>query len=313
MNEVRSRKRGFTLIELLVVIAIIAVLIALLLPAVQQAREAARRTQCRNNMKQIGLALHNYHDAHLVFPPSFSQHSWPGYTIDLCPTFNFHVYLLPYIDQGPLYNQFNFSVSGRVAPNANLAGHIIPAFLCPSDPYADVVIDSGDRYGRDFMNGVPRTSAVCYLYSGPVYTCPSTSPNGFCSTTGGDGFASDASLAGDSFYPRRRDIRKIFDGTSNTIAVGEIIPSCCNWSSWAYGDMNSYSTSNGINLRMYDTCGYLGGNWGNWPIARGFKSFHEGGVHAVMADGAVRFFSENMSIQVWQNLGTIAGEEVVSE
>lgn len=313
MNRNRRIKRGFTLIELLVVIAIIAVLIALLLPAVQQAREAARRSQCQNNLHQFGLALHNYHDAHQLFPPSFSQHSWPGYSVDFTPTFNFHVYLLPYMDQSPLYNKFNFSVSGRVAPNADLAGAVIPGFTCPSDPTATEVIDSGDRYGRDFMNGVARSSATSYLYSGPVYTCPSTSPNGFCSATGGEGFASDKSLAGDSFYPRRRGMKHIIDGSSSTIAIAEIIPNCCNWSSWAYGDMNSYTTSNGINLRLYDTCGLKGGNWGNWPIARGFKSFHEGGVYALMADGAVKFYSENISMQIWQNLGTVAGDEAVTE
>ena len=138
--KMSGRHRGFTLIELLVVIAIIAILIALLLPAVQQAREAARRTQCKNNMKQIGLALHNYHDTHGSFPMAFSQWSWNGlsFPVDQAPTFNYHVYILPFIDQAPLYNQLNFSVSSRVAPNAQFAGLIIPAFQCPSDPIAGI-------------------------------------------------------------------------------------------------------------------------------------------------------------------------------
>ena len=121
--------RGFTLIELLVVIAIIAILIALLLPAVQQAREAARRTQCKNMLKQWGLALHNYHDTHNRLP-----YGCMGLANSTPPTnnFGFHVLLLPYIDQAPLYNQFNFSVHYNTAPNLDLKLQKTPLHFCPS-------------------------------------------------------------------------------------------------------------------------------------------------------------------------------------
>jgi len=141
-----SQKRGFTLIELLVVIAIIAILIALLLPAVQQAREAARRSQCKNNMKQIGLALHNYHGTHRIFPSirmlDLKQYAgsctagWqrPG-------GFSWRVMLLPFLDQGTIYNQINWddhligTSCGGTNSFAVADKTVLPAFLCPSDPH----------------------------------------------------------------------------------------------------------------------------------------------------------------------------------
>src|SRR5260221_10831944 len=150
---IRSRRNsGFTLIELLVVIAIIAILIALLLPAVQQAREAARRTQCRNNLKQIGLALHNYHDTFTKFPPAMVRRTWgsgvPTQTHSNGAAWSLRI--APYLDQAPLYNIFNFnaepawadtSINAQLgAPYTNyavVAGSTVPPYLCPSDPGGD--------------------------------------------------------------------------------------------------------------------------------------------------------------------------------
>ena len=129
-----ARKRGFTLIELLVVIAIIAILIALLLPAVQQAREAARRTQCKNNLKQLGLAVHNYHDVFLKFPPGYSQVRLPTSTGAFQGHSVFYS-LLPYIEQANLFATFDHNVplNNRATAPGVLSGTIINAFLCPSD------------------------------------------------------------------------------------------------------------------------------------------------------------------------------------
>src|SRR5579863_1826177 len=131
-----SRKKGFTLIELLVVIAIIAILVSLLLPAVQQAREAARRTQCKNNLKQIGLALHNYHDALLVFPPGYvDKNGDPNSTPDndLGPGWGWASFILPYLDQGNLYSQINFNLGVGLGANAQPSLVTLPVMQCPSD------------------------------------------------------------------------------------------------------------------------------------------------------------------------------------
>ena len=194
----RSRKRGFTLIELLVVIAIIAVLIALLLPAVQSAREAARRIQCTNNMKQIGLALHNYHSTHEVFALGGSrnnriyQASPTSYDPWTC--WSAHSMLLPYLEQTPIYNSINFAFAPEVADTTPNAAHLtvdkilITAFLCPSDP----------SVGRFTTNS----------YSGCVGS--STAVGGFTGLTNGM-FATYASAG----------IRDATDGTSSTIAFAE--------------------------------------------------------------------------------------------
>ncbi|MDB5337757.1 MAG: putative major pilin subunit [Planctomycetaceae bacterium] len=151
-----TSRRGFTLIELLVVIAIIAVLIALLLPAVQQAREAARRSSCRNNLKQIGLAFHNYHDVAGSFPGNGGTWGSPVGNV-----FGFWVGLLPHLDQGPLYNKINFSLSEGCAEHttvAGLSGASIPVQQCPSDPFPARVSNLQNASGSCFGGGTAGTS-----------------------------------------------------------------------------------------------------------------------------------------------------------
>ncbi|MCA9046851.1 MAG: DUF1559 domain-containing protein, partial [Planctomycetaceae bacterium] len=204
MSQRSSRHRGFTLIELLVVIAIIAVLIALLLPAVQQAREAARRSQCKNNLKQIGLALHNYHDTFTVFPPGYitrNINNTAMATMESGPGFAWGTMILPYIDQAPLYNHFDFNEDATDHHNAEHGSEFLPVFACPSDPQPNkfTVTDGG---GTTYELG---SANYVGIFGYGSVTMNAGQPQG-------DGL----------FYRNsRKGMRDVTDGTSNTIMVGE--------------------------------------------------------------------------------------------
>jgi prepilin-type N-terminal cleavage/methylation domain-containing protein len=299
------RVRGFTLVELLVVIAIIGILVALLLPAIQAAREAARRSQCVNNLKQFGVAYHNYHDTHKKFPPRFSRWTWePSIPSDNKPTFPPQVYLLPFMEQSALYDQLDCGKSSRQAPNAALAGTLVPGFACPSDSSAIEVITSGTKHAVDYLSGVPATAPMSYFESSGAWGCPAPSGyNGYCLSTGGQGFTAP--------FPTSRRIADITDGTSSTLAMGENVPDCYNWSSWMYGDTATYNTSNGLNIKWTTCCRRRGGNWLDWQPCASFKSMHPGGMNGLLVDASVRFLAETIDMTVFQQLGTIAGGEAM--
>ena len=196
-RTIRAR-RGFTLIELLVVIAIIAILIALLLPAVQQSREAAQRTQCKNSLKQIGLALHNYHDVHLTFPPGYIARAVgrndPA-AAETGPSFAWGTMVLPFLDHGNLFNHFDFNEDGDDAHNLGHGQVILSMFLCPTDP-------APARFA--LPNGIElATSNYVGIYG---YGNVSMNP--------GNG-------TGVFYRNSAVRIRDITDGTSGTICVGE--------------------------------------------------------------------------------------------
>ncbi|MEW4563834.1 DUF1559 domain-containing protein [Bremerella sp. JC770] len=275
MTISHSKDRGFTLVELLVVIAIIGVLIALLLPAVQQAREAARRMQCSNNLKQIGLALHNYHDTFLVLPPMvISPTSDPddnGDGADPVEGWGWSAFILPFIEQGALHDQTGIS-QGNILHNELTDTMLVPiaAYRCPSDTGKSV----GDAAQR-FLKG-----------GGMNYAVYNHSRNGNVNN-GDGGFARN----------RARNFRDIVDGLSNTLAVGE-----------------SCSKLNGQTMSLKSWAGCqrsLGGNCidevaitGRWPIndttgnvdqkGEALSSLHPGGAMVLKFDGSVRFLSENI-------------------
>jgi prepilin-type N-terminal cleavage/methylation domain-containing protein/prepilin-type processing-associated H-X9-DG protein len=287
-----GRIRGFTLIELLVVIAIIAILIALLLPAVQQAREAARRTQCKNNLKQIGLAIHNYHDVYNRFPivhqywGEFDGSSnFPGAGGN---GFSWTAFLLPYIDQAPLYNSFDFSypLANTDYPQSNtnrdLASTVQPSFQCPSNPGPT----SANKNGMMSKGHVPNQALTNYKANIGSFSGVAHRPYEPLRWNGLGGRDNAGSW-------RFRDFT---DGTSNTIAVGEIDKKISLAASM-YGRVNARGWARGqTNDIIY--CGQFVLNpppsASGTVKARSASSSHIGGAQFAFMDGSVHFISENI-------------------
>jgi len=279
----KRTKRGFTLIELLVVIAIIAILIALLLPAVQQAREAARRSQCKNNLKQIGLALHNYHDVFNTFPMA-GQRSTEG--------FSWHYAVLPYLEQTPLYNQFDENQtwsSGTNRPILQMSP--LAAWLCPSGTERDA-----DDNGTD-----PTTHY--YGVMGPTGTNNFNNPATTYSenTAGSHGGNSNEGMFSIGVVRRMRDV---LDGTSNTFIVGEISWTDRNgnntrYRAWTRGGTISSHTAGAKNLAQQINADYT-----TLFNDMSFGSNHTGGTHFLMCDGSTHFVSENVDYGVFLATGS---------
>jgi prepilin-type N-terminal cleavage/methylation domain-containing protein len=302
-----SRRRGFTLIELLVVIAIIAVLIALLLPAVQQAREAARRSQCKNNMKQWGLAMHNYHDTVLVFPFASTnnrRHTWVMST-------------WPYIDQAPLYNKYDHNVPFHDAPNCvtsttnGVIANLVPGYYCPSNPGAQLW--QGDVYWRARIHYVVNIG------------------NGTAGTSQGTTQAPFGLVGGNQGIPYSARMRNFTDGTSNTFLMSEILAPASATSTDSRGDgfnddasyaSYGFTTQNTPNSSVADAISGCASPSAipNAPCvaqtagaSNAARSAHTGGVHVLLADGAVRFVSNNVDLTTYRALGTMSGGEVIGE
>lgn len=331
----RRRRIGFTLIELLVVIAIIAILIALLLPAVQQAREAARRTQCKNNLKQLGLAIHNYHDVYMLFPGNISE-SAGGFR-----NASWLTLMLPYIDQGTAYNQMEFSGTNYsnqgTPPNLNwqvLESLRMPGLNCPSSPMPTTRTQSTNSATQALGAPAEITYQVAD-YSGMAggYWLPNTTtvPSGGVWT--GYGWDHQVGVIVNlTAGVRARKIAKLTDGTSNTIAVGEhssytlrdsdgskVDARPSNWSGGAWG--NGPGTHKWLGWSLNLTVprygiNYNGPGYGHeipYGGHTGLRSQHTGGVQVLFADGSVHFLSENMNFDTLLALcngedGTVVGE-----
>ena len=214
-------RSGFTLIELLVVIAIIGILVGMLLPAVQKVREAAARAKCANNLKQIGLALHNYHDAVGHFPAGYVDgNTNPDSTPDndVGPGWGWATYILPFMEQGNLYAQINLGVTVGTGVNAQISQTDIPIYQCPSDPYQQI----WPVYDSTFSSPVTMLSHANYVGCNGWEECFNNA-GGDAQGQGGDGLQGGFGKSGDGLFYRnsKNRIADVTDGLSNTIIVGE--------------------------------------------------------------------------------------------
>jgi prepilin-type N-terminal cleavage/methylation domain-containing protein len=322
----RSR-RGFTLIELLVVIAIIAILIALLLPAVQQAREAARRTQCKNCLKQQGLALHNYHDTYRVFPPSCFKVLLQDAGSDI---YNRQAtiwgsLLLPYLDQAPLFNTMTWGSYPMIWDNGpNLKARQTPlvVFRCASAPESNGYTQL-EKDGNPTRDGITIGQGIAPSNYGLVASSNIGNPDDATRSTWGNNRIDDndtnlVRYNGSFLQNICFSTGDILDGTSNTVGMGERYRSA---KTDAPGNtrFRAYFVIGTPDAQNQHSC-FVGsiGTTLNSPIEAdygfaGFHSPHEGGVQFLLLDGAVRFVSENLDNQVRLALGSRKGKDVVGE
>ncbi len=328
-TRVSPGRSGFTLIELLVVIAIIAVLIGLLLPAVQAAREAARRAQCTNNLKQLGIAMHNYHDTVGSFPTSMWR-ATKGYDNVAGARNSGHSWLalsLPYMEQTPVYNAINFSISPNQRENHTGLMTVVNGFVCPSDigpnfsTYqrvdtgvgwnfaTNVSLNSGPKlsyYGCFGDNHPDSDSASLVYWPWPVGSLPVTRQNGF-----GEGGTHTGIM---NRSGGTTGIRDVTDGTSNTFAVGESLFESCDWFTWPNPNGTTAGTNVPINSKVTSHVADLNSRKDsrNWRVGFGFRSSHPGIVQFLFGDGSVRSIKESVNRNTYRALSTRSEGEIVS-
>jgi prepilin-type processing-associated H-X9-DG protein len=302
-------------VELLVVIAIIGILVALLLPAVQSAREAARRSQCVNNIKQVGIAIHNYHDAHKRLPPGSplvfaDDPNLPGMTwVGL---------VLPYIEEGAVYDSFNRKQPMIYVSNRDAVRRVVPTLICPTDPESNQPVTKGHNLGGNHSNPDQSMNLWYPASMGPTSPdpcvfCPEpknspTDPDSFCCQgwNYGTKFPENNSVGMFGRHAKGFSFKKVGDGLSKTLMVGEALPSQCIYQCAHCPNFPISGTS--IPLNTFET----GLVFGTHVRACGFKSMHPGGANFAFGDGSVQFLQESIDYRLYNEIGTRAGSEVAA-
>ena len=317
------RHRAFTLIELLVVIAIIAVLISLLLPAVQSAREAARRAQCLNNLKQLGIALHNYHDTVGAFPPGYLSLKDPVTFDNDGPGWGWASFSLGQMEQAPVYNSINFVLGIEFPANQTARLTVLDSFLCPTDAWRQDAFTVLDSTTTGTTPGAPICDVTSSNYVGSVGT---GDPSSLYPYIIDDDNTPPGRDNGNGLFFRNRSIKiaNITDGTSQTFAVGERSQNLSR-ATWTGAVTNAavplvllqggagFDPEGGGALVLSHT----GENHGpNAPSGLAhsdqYWSMHPGGANFLFADGSVRFIKEQVGFTIFQALATRQGNEILS-
>ncbi len=297
------RATGFTLIELLVVIAIIGVLVGIMLPAVQSARDAARRMSCQNNLKQIGLAIHNYHSAFNQFPTVNANNTLTGGSIFTA--------VLPMIEQASAFETYDFNLPNSHPKNVAVTGQQIPFFLCPASPLRRPVPSCDADSGRAPGNYGASIGSLDYNPYWSFSGLPAPSLNG--------------AIVYSDTRERRTGFRDLLDGSANTFMIGETtynLPDYlfssgnCNGTSrfsftyWSnpFPGSTGITTQYGFNPKDQPNDGVFNSGW-----VRSFRSDHVGGLQFLFADGSVRFVTDSLAVSIIDALATRNGREVLND
>lgn len=326
----RQAHKGFTLIELLVVIAIIGILIALLVPAIVQVRESASRVQCKNNLRQIGLALHSYHDRWESFPSGYVSTVGPGGPADdQGPGWGWSALILPYLEKNNLSQQIDFTKGITDPANATARTTVLKVFLCPSDAGKDTFTvdklgDASSTYSTPLLDVNSKPVEVAHSNYVGIFGNPEITPDpGFLDTTN-----PDRSIVHQGMFYRNSRVRiaQVTDGTTNTLFVGE------RSSNLAYATWTGSVTGGQVPPKIPDPFGFgpegapilTLGHTGNYldvpphtpnsPVNHvdDFWSRHSLGVNFLFVDGSVRNINDQIDPTVWWSLGTRAGAEFIT-